>query len=127
MVGGPKRDVVVVQPEVDLIAGFDAELVAELLGNDDLALRSHTASHTNKYNFRCDCAFRAATRSCAAGSAGHGAVTPEVDRSARGVGLSPPAASQQPTRISGMPAIIVAEIVSSSRMTPRASATTGLT
>lgn len=46
----PNRDVVVVTPEADLVSGLDAELVAELLGNDDLALRPDAVSHTNRYN-----------------------------------------------------------------------------
>ena len=37
MVGGADGDVVVVEPEVDLVAWFDAELVSHLLGDDDLA------------------------------------------------------------------------------------------
>lgn len=44
------RDVVVVAPEADFVAGFDPELVAEFLRNDDLALGSDTVSHTDQYN-----------------------------------------------------------------------------
>ena len=52
MVGGSDGDVVVVEPEVDLIAWFDAEPVAQLLGDDDLALGADAVSHTNQYNSR---------------------------------------------------------------------------
>ena len=46
MFGGADGDVVAVEPEVDLVAWFDAELVAELLGDDDLAFGANTVSHT---------------------------------------------------------------------------------
>ena len=52
MVGGADGDVVVVEPEVDLVAWFDAELVSQLLGNDDLPLGADAVSHTGKYNPR---------------------------------------------------------------------------
>lgn len=42
----PNRNVILVQPEADLVAGLDAELVAELLGNHNLPLRTHAMSHT---------------------------------------------------------------------------------
>ena len=44
------RDVVVVTPQADLVAGLDAEFVSEFLGNDNLALRSDTVSRTSQYN-----------------------------------------------------------------------------
>ncbi len=50
---GSDRDVVVVDPEVDLVAGFDPELVAELFGDDDLSLGSDPVSHTIEYNYVC--------------------------------------------------------------------------
>ena len=52
MFGGAEGDVVIVQPEVDLVAWFDAELVSQLLGNDDLPLGADAVSHTGKYNPR---------------------------------------------------------------------------
>jgi hypothetical protein len=52
MVGGAEGDVVIVQPEVDLVAWFDAELVSQLLGDDDLPFGADTMSHTRKYNLR---------------------------------------------------------------------------
>lgn len=48
MVDGANGDVVVVEPEVDLVAWFDAELVAQLPGDDDLALSADAVSHTEK-------------------------------------------------------------------------------
>jgi len=50
VLGGADRDVVVVEPEVDLVAGFDAELVSQFLWDDDLALGTHAVSHTDQYN-----------------------------------------------------------------------------
>ena len=44
------RHVVVMAPEVDLVAGFDAQLVAQRLWDHDLALRADTMSHTIEYN-----------------------------------------------------------------------------
>ncbi len=46
MVGGAKGDVVVVEPEVDGVAWFDAELVAQLRGDDDLAFGADAVGHT---------------------------------------------------------------------------------
>lgn len=46
MVGGADGDVVIVEPEVDLVTGFDTELVTELLGDDDLPLGAYAVSHT---------------------------------------------------------------------------------
>jgi len=50
MVGGADGDVVIVEPEVDLVARFDAELVSQLLGDDDLPFGADAVSHTMKYN-----------------------------------------------------------------------------
>jgi hypothetical protein len=47
---GTYRHVIVMAPEVDLVAGFDAQLVAKLLWDHDLALRADTMSHTIEYN-----------------------------------------------------------------------------
>ena len=52
MVGGADGDVVIVEPEVDLVAWFDAELVSQLLGDDDLPFGADAVSHTVKYNSR---------------------------------------------------------------------------
>ena len=52
MRGDPHRDMVIVQPEVDLVAWFDPELVSQLLGDDDLPLGPDAMSHTNQYNQR---------------------------------------------------------------------------
>ena len=52
MLRGANRDVVLVQPEVDLIAWFDAQLIAQLLGDDNLAFSANAMSHTSKYNLR---------------------------------------------------------------------------
>ena len=52
MVGGADGDVVVVEPEVDLVARLDAQLVSQLLGDDDLPLGTDTVSHTEEYNLR---------------------------------------------------------------------------
>lgn len=49
---GADGDVVPVAPEDDLVAGFDAERVAEVLGDHDLALGTDLVSHTSKYD-RC--------------------------------------------------------------------------
>jgi hypothetical protein len=43
-------DVIVVEPEVDLVAGFDAQAVSQLLGDHDLPLGADTMSHTDEYN-----------------------------------------------------------------------------
>jgi len=48
--GGAEGDVVIVQPEVDLVTWFDAELVSQLLGYDDLPFGTDAVSHTAKYN-----------------------------------------------------------------------------
>ena len=45
-------DVIAVTPEVDLVAGLDAQLVTELLGDHNLPLRSDPVSHTKQYNYR---------------------------------------------------------------------------
>jgi hypothetical protein len=52
MVGGADGDVVFVEPEVDLVAWFDAELVSQLFGDDDLPFGADAMSHTIKYNSR---------------------------------------------------------------------------
>ena len=39
---------VIVDPEIDLVARFDAELVSQLLGDDDLPLGTDTVSHTSE-------------------------------------------------------------------------------
>lgn len=41
---------VVFAPEADFVARLDAERVAKVLGDDDLALGSDTVSHTGEYN-----------------------------------------------------------------------------
>lgn len=48
--GRPQGHMVLVAPEADFIARLDAELVTEILRDDNLALRSHTMSHTEQYN-----------------------------------------------------------------------------
>lgn len=50
MLGTTNGDVVLVEPEVDLVAWFDPEPVPKLFGDDDLALRPDTVSHTAQYN-----------------------------------------------------------------------------
>ncbi len=52
MFGGSNGDVVIVEPEIDLVAWFDAELVSQLLGDHDLPLGADAVSHTVKYNLR---------------------------------------------------------------------------
>jgi hypothetical protein len=49
-VGRSQRDVVFVAPEIHFIARLDAELVAQVLWDHYLALRSDTVSHTGEYN-----------------------------------------------------------------------------
>ncbi len=46
----PDRDVIVVEPEADLVPGLYPELITELLGDDHLSLGTHPVSHTSKYN-----------------------------------------------------------------------------
>lgn len=53
MLGEANCDVVFVQPEVDLVARFDAQCVAQLFGDDDLPFSTHSMSHTSEYNFSC--------------------------------------------------------------------------
>ncbi len=50
MVGRSDGHVVVVEPEVDLVAWFDAELVSQFLGDHDLPFGSDAVSHTCQYN-----------------------------------------------------------------------------
>ncbi len=50
MVSWADRDVVVVEPEADLVAWFDAEFVTKLLRDNDLSLRPDSMSHTDQYN-----------------------------------------------------------------------------
>lgn len=50
MVSWADRDVVVVKPEADLVARFDAEFITKLLRDDDLSLRPDSMSHTYQYN-----------------------------------------------------------------------------
>ena len=52
MVGGSDGNVVIVEPEIDLVAWFDTELVSQLLGDDDLPFGTNPMSHTTKYNPR---------------------------------------------------------------------------
>jgi prevent-host-death family protein len=47
---GSHSNVVTVAPEHNLVAGFDAELGAQVLGDDDLPFRANLVSHTVKYN-----------------------------------------------------------------------------
>ena len=46
----PNRHVVAVTPETDFVTRLDTELVAQFLGDDDLAFRAHSMSHTVKYD-----------------------------------------------------------------------------
>lgn len=48
MLGGADDHVVIVEPEADLVAWFDAEVVSQLLGNDNLPVGSDTVSHTGQ-------------------------------------------------------------------------------
>lgn len=41
---------VTVTPEADLVARFDPQFVAQLLGDHDLTLRPDPVSHTPEYN-----------------------------------------------------------------------------
>jgi hypothetical protein len=50
MISWADRDVVVVEPEADLVARLDPELVTKLLRDDDLPLRPDSMSHTEQYN-----------------------------------------------------------------------------
>ena len=50
MVGGADGDVVVMEPETDLVAWLYAELGPQLLRDDNLPLRSDAVSHTGEYN-----------------------------------------------------------------------------
>ena len=50
MGGGANGEVVFVQPEIDLVTRFDTELIAQLLGNNDLPLGADAMSHTTRYN-----------------------------------------------------------------------------
>ena len=50
MVRWPQGEMVVVAPEVDLVAWLDSKLVPELLRDDNLTLRADTVSHTVQYN-----------------------------------------------------------------------------
>lgn len=50
MVRWSDGDVVLVDPEVDLVPRLDPELVAHLLGNHDLPLRPDSVSHTAEYD-----------------------------------------------------------------------------
>lgn len=45
------RNVAVLEPEVDFVAGFDTEPIAQLLGDDHLPLGPDAMSQANKYNF----------------------------------------------------------------------------
>jgi len=47
VLGWPDRDVVAMEPEVDLVARLDPELVAKLLWDDDLSFRPDPMSHTS--------------------------------------------------------------------------------
>lgn len=44
------RDVIVIEPEADLVARLDAQLVTQLLRDGDLTFRSDSVSHTAQYN-----------------------------------------------------------------------------
>jgi len=50
MDGGADGDVVIVEPEAHLVARLDAELISQLLGDDDLPFGADTVSHTIEYN-----------------------------------------------------------------------------
>ncbi|GAC1377721.1 MAG: hypothetical protein NVSMB4_07270 [Acidimicrobiales bacterium] len=50
MVSGPDGDVIIVEPEVDLVARLDAQLISKFLGDDDLTFWADAMSHTDKYN-----------------------------------------------------------------------------
>ena len=43
-------DMIVVEPEADLVARVETQLVPELLRDHDLTLRSNSMSHTQEYN-----------------------------------------------------------------------------
>lgn len=43
---------IVVQPEADLVARLDPELVSQCLWYDNLTFGADTVSHTYKYNLR---------------------------------------------------------------------------
>ena len=60
MLGKAHGNMSVLEPEVDFVAGFDPQLVAQLLGDHHLTLGPDTMSHTAKYNFtnRGDCSVR---------------------------------------------------------------------
>ena len=47
---GRDGDVVTIAPEHDFVSGFDAELVTQVLGDDDLPLWANLVSHTKQYN-----------------------------------------------------------------------------
>jgi hypothetical protein len=44
--GGAERDVIVLTPEAHLVARFDAEVVSQILRDDDLPLWPNSMSHT---------------------------------------------------------------------------------
>lgn len=48
--GRAQGQVILVAPERHLVTGLDAELVTELLGDDDLALGTYSVGHTEEYN-----------------------------------------------------------------------------
>src|SRR5690606_14995455 len=48
--GRSDDDVVVFEPEVDLVAGLDAERLTQVLGDHDLSFGPHPVSHTAQYN-----------------------------------------------------------------------------
>ena len=50
MFGRANGDVIIVEPEVDVVAWFDAELVSQLLWDDDLSFGTDAVSHTVEYN-----------------------------------------------------------------------------
>ena len=62
MFGRTDGDVVIVEPEVDLVAWFDAELVSQLLRNDNLAFGAHAMSHTTQYDLRAVDRYHRTTR-----------------------------------------------------------------
>jgi hypothetical protein len=43
-------DVIVVEPEADLVARLNAELIAKFLRDDDLSFRPNSMCHTGEYN-----------------------------------------------------------------------------
>lgn len=52
MSGRAERNMIAVEPEAHLVARLDAQLVAQVLRDDDLSLRTDALSHTGQYGRR---------------------------------------------------------------------------